>query len=361
MMNSKPRHNSRRAFTLVELIAVIGIIAVLMGLLVVGIRGAMNSARKLGETNNLRSLAVGWTLQNRQNNDELMPGFVEMNSSANLCCGTTFRTKNGAMLPWNMCATYPMRILPFVDYQSSVLWGYLGLSDADLMTAKADDWQPTPEHLDSQLAALFDEPGSKGALQPAFGYNGIYVGGWSSRGTDHCCYLTDQSRWTDQVGKIHHGGLRVTNANHIRYPDRLVTFAASTFRARGQYKRGDASESYAPGCAWVIPPAYGQVEMWNSGGGSALQGVRLGLEGEPSSAFAFAPLQAPSVDKAPINSDLIVVNYQHGVPIRRFTRMTSLMNADASISEASPAELVDMRRWINVAWKPDFRHGDEEQ
>lgn len=54
----KPRSSSRRAFTLVELLVVVAVIALLIGILVPALGGARKEAQRLTITNNLRSIAT---------------------------------------------------------------------------------------------------------------------------------------------------------------------------------------------------------------------------------------------------------------------------------------------------------------
>ncbi len=66
-------NNSRRAFTLIELLIVISIIALLLAILVPALASARSSARTVMCSSNLRSLTTAWTLYANDFADRAMP------------------------------------------------------------------------------------------------------------------------------------------------------------------------------------------------------------------------------------------------------------------------------------------------
>jgi prepilin-type processing-associated H-X9-DG protein/prepilin-type N-terminal cleavage/methylation domain-containing protein len=65
---------TRNAFTLVELLVVIGIIAILMAILMPALSKVRQQARAVECSSNLRSLAQAWTMYANQNNGVVPPG-----------------------------------------------------------------------------------------------------------------------------------------------------------------------------------------------------------------------------------------------------------------------------------------------
>ena len=63
-----------RAFTLVELLVVVAVIALLIGVLVPALAGARGSARQMGGLSNIRQLSAGWHMYADHNNGVCLPG-----------------------------------------------------------------------------------------------------------------------------------------------------------------------------------------------------------------------------------------------------------------------------------------------
>ena len=68
MFSSPPRHLSRRGFTLVELLVVIGIIALLISILLPTLSSARESSKRIVCTNNLRQLGLAQVMYTQDNN-----------------------------------------------------------------------------------------------------------------------------------------------------------------------------------------------------------------------------------------------------------------------------------------------------
>ena len=95
----------RRAFTLVELLVVIGIIGVLIAILVPAIQAAREAARRMGCANNLHQLAVAAASYESTHGRFPAAGMVDFSQDG-------FQCRTGTMLSW---ATL---LLPFLEQQA---------------------------------------------------------------------------------------------------------------------------------------------------------------------------------------------------------------------------------------------------
>ncbi len=74
----------RRAFSLVELLVVIAVVAMLLGLLLPGLARARDEARALRSAVASRSLAAAWTLYANDHRGELIPGYLPITTDASV-------------------------------------------------------------------------------------------------------------------------------------------------------------------------------------------------------------------------------------------------------------------------------------
>ena len=95
-----PRHH-RLGFTLVELLVVIGILAILLSLLIPGLRKAREASRQVTCMSNLRQIGIGLQMYLADNNGVIMPGQGYEDSNGNFVSGTLLNRITGWQYPPN--------------------------------------------------------------------------------------------------------------------------------------------------------------------------------------------------------------------------------------------------------------------
>ena len=317
---------SRRGFTIVEILVVLGIIVLLVGLIAVGLQAAGRSARKAKELNTGRQVGLAWSQYSATYEEKLIPGWLE--PEVQQAWKVKYKNSAGDTLDPEFCRTYSWRLLPFLSYDFETLYTYLELEDANF---------------NANPAVVSDNP--------AFGINAYYVGGWwEPFSSDPGLPATGRpvfsnAAFTDGGGQQLRGRLVVQSAGSIRRPSDLVVFAASAYREPGFYK--DRATSYQPGAAWVVPPKLGSERVWQLSYGDDFQELTTGtgmLAAEMAAGIRVFEAQA--------------------VPIARHNVSIATVRADLSTDNAGINQLEDLSRWIDVAGEGagsgvQFEHTDD--
>jgi len=138
MIRMGPSAGRRSAFTLVELLAVIAIIATLVGLLLPAVQSSRESARSTSCRNNVRQLSLG-VLSFVDSMGAFPPSYVD---NVLGCDGSSAPADNVSGLAWSAL------ILPFVEQKT--LWDALGTATNNFTV----NWQAAG----SQATALAQQP-----------------------------------------------------------------------------------------------------------------------------------------------------------------------------------------------------------
>jgi len=157
-----PSKGCPRAFTLVELLAVIGVIALLVALSASAVTVVQRTARQTTELAALRSALQAWTGYALDNGGVLIPGFLP---------GLPAFQRNGEPIPTqtygggaNIAARWPWRLTPYLGGDMRSLF----------VGSQADMWSKL-ENGDPEQMLYF------ASLYPSFGMNSTWVGGDSER------------------------------------------------------------------------------------------------------------------------------------------------------------------------------------
>lgn len=174
--------NRNRAFTLVELLLVIAVLFVLVGLLVVSLRGARNAANRTESSNALRQMMAGYSAYSADNRQTLMPGYVDASLIGDLPVQINLRPRmaDGEMFASaNDISSYVWRLAPYLDHEWRTMM--VDYRNPSLMI------QMNQEHEQGTFGpGGINAPPTEArigiASVPSFGLNSIFVGGDSSHG-----------------------------------------------------------------------------------------------------------------------------------------------------------------------------------
>ncbi len=347
----------RRAFTIVELLVTIGIIALLMGLLMGGIGKARGAARASRELSDLRQLHVAWTMYADQFGTTCLPGV--MSEGVQDYWKLKYRAKSktadqetGAQisdkLPKVSTQAYPWRLMPFLDHAWDVIMDYRPADGGDagfevtITPLSPLPGAATPALLKTLGDAPDNTPGRTLALQPAYGYNAYYVGGvWqmpaggpTTRPKLVFGDVKPSPKAATAMGISASASMPVVmqKVGAARYPEQLLLFAPSAFMGASDSDMGYAQpQPNAPGAPYVVPPFLGSKAIWQTSAAS---------------------------------DDGIKVLQNEAVPLSRAGTPMPFVTVDGSTSTGSYGQLRDMRHWIDVAKLPtevqfEGLHGDD--
>ena len=324
----------RRAFTIVELLVTVGIIALLAGLLLVGVGSARGAAQSRREASNLRQLHMAWTLYADQANGSILPGFIETKVQEAWKIRAKAPSKipgsDSDRLPREVSQSYPWRLMPCLDNAWDVMMDQRpGEASAETVTAAAPwpEWpgSTAPDPLASIAALPADMPGRTVALQPSFGYNAWHIGGvWRARTEGPARLALGDARPAPAFA----AALRLTPTAPLgvvlqkiaatRLPDRLTLFCPSVVAPVGATL--DQPRPDLAGAPIVSPPSLAGTRVW----------------------------EASATDE-----DALRTLAPQAVPARRSKSAIQRATIDGAVQSASVAELADLRSWIDLTAWPD--------
>lgn len=348
------RRTNGRAFTLVEILVVISIIGVLISLLTVGIQKAIETGKASKDQSRARQLIVAWQQYGNNNGDQCLPGYLS--PAVQTAWKVKYQNQNGQQLAPELAQTYGWRLAAFLGYEYDPFLGYRDTAETNLdesLYYSDMEYEPT---LPAAFSAITGVNGAGLALQPGFGYNAYYLGGWWN--VDPAigipAYRFRDSIYQDNGANVR-GKIVARSIGQIARSSEMIVFSSSALRPAGLYI--EDSDTY-PGAAWSVPPRLGATEIWRMGGGN-LQGVDLALFGEHDALSAvLAPSPAPAPAPAPMQAGGLEILVQEAAPLLRYGANATISNADGSTALVNLRDLMDMRRWANGATTPNWAHGD---
>jgi len=318
----RPAGRIRRAasgFTIVELLVVVGIIALLVGITLPALSGARARARKTVEINDIRNVGQGWLLYATQSDDAALPGFLTPEVLDDWRARYRYPSKN--VVPNDAAGPWTWRLANFLDYDYDLLRGY------------AEDGFDRDAQLQEDNGLLI-------AQRPAFAYNGFAVGGsWELVSAGGVMRPAARFSWAHEPGSPGNGETIVNRTiSTITRPTEQVIFCAAADLPVG-FQRSIPDDQ--PGWHLATLPIMGETRAWGrhglpSGSGPGEVGSATG---DQTTVEVLA--QLTGIDRT-------------AVPLARHTNVVPVFHADNSVTNETPGALDDQRKWIDDADRRDW-------
>ena len=281
----------RHGFTLVELLVVIGIIAMLMGIFLPVLGRARSAARQVQSMSDLRQMLAGYTQYSFDHREALLYGYTPPTVNG---VPVMVDSPSGHRFGMPVSDRYPWRLAPYVDGMWQIIHNHT-------------DLPPIPRAGDSEAVA-FGKAYTL-SINPSYGINSVFVGG-------HHGPVFKGFAGPDG-DRPNTGKHVVFKASEVRYPTELIVFAECKGR-NAPPLFGPKSET---GLHHLTPPrANGQ--RWTVEKGRFKITAPLGV--------------------------LI------GLPEGRNGSGTVTGFFDGHVDVMQPGQLEDMRHWANDADRPDY-------
>ena len=281
---------NRRGFTLVELLVVIGIIALLVGILLPALGRARTAAQQVSGLSDLRQMLIGYTQYSLDYNGSVLLGYTPPTVNG---VPVQVDVPSGHRFGMPVADRYPWRLAPYVQ----------------------DMWQIIHSHTDPPAVPQPGDPAPVAfnkaytlSLNPTYGINSVFVGGH---------FGPVYRGFTGPAGDRPNTGKHVVfKASQVQRPSALIVFAECKGRNTPQF--GPNSDT---GLHYLTPPR-ANGRKWTVENGKfrilAPAGVLIGLpEGRNGTGT-----------------------------------VTGFFDGHAEVMQ--PGQLEDMRLWANGATEPDY-------
>jgi prepilin-type N-terminal cleavage/methylation domain-containing protein len=183
-------HMKNRAFTLIELIVTIAIIAVLASVLYAAIASAKRTGAMTREVHAARQIMGAYLTAASERGGQLLTGYAAAESATD---------ETGAEVPNPACGRYPWRLAPYLGYQ---IRGTIVVNDQEKLFKIQD-----------RADFVY-----RVSAEPSFGINATYVGGNYRNG------LMPTGATRKRFGQFF-----AEHLSHVTQPAKLIVFASSRF------------------------------------------------------------------------------------------------------------------------------------
>ncbi len=263
-MTRRRTRQLERAFTITELLVVVGIIALLAGIIFVSFKGLSTSAQQTRSANSLRDIIRGYLTYCTDNNQRLMPGYIAPGDLAVNGGPVDVEASNlgGSLLNDVDTGAYVWRLLPYLNNDLKAL-------TMDYSSKRFD------AVISSEVDSGVYGPGTRGAtgygigFVPSFGLNSIYLGGDSVHGpaAGDAPWLSDTPVAATRLSEVRNTAETIAFAPTYMV-DQNATTNLGTLSVREITLPNTSPPQPGFGSAELRPPYVGNIPQWTHIGGS---------------------------------------------------------------------------------------------
>ena len=296
-------------FTLIEMLVILSILAVLVGLLYPALKGGITRAKKTTELNSIRQVGAAWAMYSTSNLDRIMPAYIDTKVQERWDVAWAYPDES--LIPPapsyqegvpNIAGPWPWRLLDRMKYQWRLLVDY-----------KRRNWDELQINEHAQIVAA----------QPAFGYNGYYLGGFWEMESHGIRPILKFSQVYLQHGQFEN--VVATVGSQMTKPSEIVVFCSSFYAQEGEYRNipNDTDGHYL-----AVPRILANEVQWEP----RIDGIEV-----------FKPTSPP---------------------LGRFNELPAIFFADGHVDDVRLHDLQDQSMWIPKARDlgntpaRDFSHSD---
>lgn len=306
-MNSVTRGKARLGFTLVELLVVIGIIAVLLSITLPAISKVRSAARNVATSAQLRELTSMYLLYAQNNRGSLLPGFLpdriagQQPTVSDPFSAHSFTGRTARMWPWRLAES-------------------AGNTRSSIFAILRPTLVATDLPLRTDSAAAAESKAYSAALYPVFGLNTVFLGGHAASTPTS----TDFFRGFNADGSPSKASHVARKLSDVRDTSGQIVFAETAIQRGSRVVEADT----LPGFHYVFPPRADRAS-----------GVYWTVKDKQ------VTVVLPTTPARTL-----------GIPFSRSGKTARVPVAflDGHVDVVPAAELTDMRRWAPAATSADF-------
>ncbi len=275
-----------RAFTLLELLLSVGIIALLVTLVVASMRTVRTSASRADSMGALRQMSVGFASYSTDHRQQILPGYIDETLFGNglFFANLKARLANGEVLDALDSGSYVWRLAPYLDHAWTTFFRETEPRVVGQFSNEFGGGNFGPAETSEYDGGI--------AERPAYGLNSIFVGGDSQHGS-----VASRNPWgTANVP------FAATRLSQVLNPSRLIIFAPA---AKAAVSGAETYENPEVGYCELRPPYFpvdGEVSdnydspQWDIG----VKGLVQAATGADLASGAGLPIDRTGGDKIPV-------------------------------------------------------------